>query len=234
MTKNFLKITGYLAAFVAFGALAAVLVFKIANFDKTGEVPELVGKSVTEASEELNKRKLLLNIQDKEYSNEIPEGHIISQDITPGEQIRVGTSVSVTVSKGQEIYSMPSFEGQVFEDAKLTLSNLGMKVKKVTWVHSDSIAKGRIIAQRPLSGNITGNEINFLVSLGPYEVSYKCPSFVNMRIDDARALADKLGIKLIEKEKGSRVIFQKPEAGATIKKGDMIEVKLGRGWGTWF
>ena len=55
-----------------------------------------------------------------------------------------------------------------------------------------------------------------------------------MRIDDARSLADKLGIRLIEKEKGSRVIFQKPEAGAIIKKGDMIEVKLGRGWGTWF
>ena len=129
---------------------------------------------------------------------------------------------------------MPPFEGQLLGDAKLTLTNLGMDIKKVTWVHSDSVEKGRIIAQRPLSGNITGNEINFLVSLGPYEVSYRCPSFVNMTIDDARLLAGELDLKLIEKSKGSRVIFQKPEAGAIIKKGNSVEVKLGRGWGMWF
>jgi beta-lactam-binding protein with PASTA domain len=85
-----------------------------------------------------------------------------------------------------------------------------------------------------LPGKIESNEINFLVSLGPYEVSYRCPSFVNMTVDDARLLADELGIKLIEKDRGSKVIFQKPEAGTVIKKGDSVEVKLGRGWGMWF
>ncbi len=83
-------------------------------------------------------------------------------------------------------------------------------------------------------GNIDSNEINFLVSRGPYDVSYKCPSFVNMTIDDARILAKELGIVLIEKDKGSRVIFQKPEAEATLKKGGSVEVTLGRGWGMWF
>jgi beta-lactam-binding protein with PASTA domain len=101
-------------------------------------------------------------------------------------------------------------------------------------VHSDSVEKGKIIAQRPLSGNIKGNEINFLVSLGPYEVYYRCPAFVNMTVDDARMLARELSIELIEKDKGSRIIFQKPEAGALIKNGDSVEVKLGRGWGSWF
>ena len=158
----------------------------------------------------------------------------MSQKIQPGEKIRVGTEVEVIVSRGQEVYSMPSFEGQLLKDAKLTLNNLEMKIKKITRVHSDSVEKGRVIAQRPLPGNITGNEINFLVSLGPYKISYKCPSFVNMTIDDARMLAGELGVELIEKDKGSRVIFQKPEAGALIQNGDSVEVKLGRGWGMWF
>ncbi len=224
----------YSVSFLALGAVAAFLVFRLVNYDKTGEVPPIEGKSVTEAAEMLNKRKLFLSIDGKEYHEKIREGHIISQKIKPGEKIKAGSDVGVVVSTGQEMYSMPSFEGQPLEDAKLTLTNLEMKIRKVTWVHSDSVPKGQIIAQRPLSGNITGNEINLLVSLGPYKVSYRCPSFVNMTIDDARILAKELGITLIEKEAGSRVIFQKPEAGAVIRNGDSVEVKLGRGWGMWF
>lgn len=232
--KNFLKLTFFFISFIVVGIVATYLVYQIITKDKTGEVPDLAGKSITEAAELLNERKLFVRIEDKSSHEEVPEGHIISQNIVPGERIDAGTEVGVVVSLGPEMYSMPSFEGQVLEDAKLTLLNLGMKIKKVTWVHSDTVDKGRIIAQRPLSGNIQSNEINFLVSLGPYEVSYKCPSFVNMTADDARMLAEELGITLIEKEKGSRIIFQKPEAGAIISKGDSVEVKLGRGWGMWF
>ena len=234
MIKNYFKISGYIIAFIALGAVAALLVFKIVDFDKADEVPLLVGKSLTEAAEYLNKKKIFLSVAGKEYHDEIPEGRIISQKIKPGEKVKAGAYVEVIVSRGQETYSMPSFEGQLLEDAKLTLSNLGMKIKKVTSVHSDSAVKGMIIAQRPLSGNAAGNEINFLVSLGPYTRSYRCPAFVNMTIDDARALAKELGIELMETESGSKVIFQKPEAGAIIQNGDSVEVKLGRGWGMWF
>ncbi len=234
MIKSFLKLLFYFCAFIIVGAAAAYFVFQAVNFDKSGEVPLLTGKSITEAAELLNKRKLFLSVDGRDYHVEIPEGYVISQKVYAGERVRVGTEVGVILSKGQEIYSMPSFEGQLLKDARLTLKNLDMKVEKVTWVHSDFVPKGAIVAQRPLPRNISSNEINFLVSLGPYEVSYRCPSFVNMTIDDARALAGELGIKLVRKEKGGRIIFQKPEAGALINKGDSVEVKLGRGWGMWF
>ncbi len=234
MIKNIFKILFYFISCVSLGAAVAFLIFKIIDVDDTGRVPVIVGKSVTEAEAELNRRKLLLSIKGKEYHDEIPEEHITSQAISPEERIKAGTEVEVIVSRGQEIYSMPSFEGQLLEDAKLTISNLEMKINKLTWVHSDSVREGEVIAQRPLPGNITGNEVNFLVSLGPYKVSYRCPSFVNMTIDDARVLAKEIGIRLIEKDGGSRVIFQQPEAGVNIENGDAVEVKLGRGWGMWF
>ncbi len=234
MIKNFFRLLLYFMTFVAFGLIAALLIFKIAGMNGKREVPLIVGQHVSTAAELLNKTGLLLSIDGEEYHGEIPEGHVILQNVNAGEEVKKGTEVKVLVSRGAEMVSMPSFEGQLLKNAKLTLTNLRIEIKKITWVHSDSIDKGKIIAQRPLPGNIAGNEINFLVSLGPYEVSYRCPSFVNMTIDDARLLAGELGIKLIEKDQGSRVIFQKPEAGAIIKKGDAVEVKLGRGWGMWF
>ncbi len=234
MIKNFFKIVMYLASFLAAGAVVVFLLIKIINIDKTGEVPLLEGKSLTEAAELLNKRKLFLMIEGRENHPEVRADHIIKQNIKPGEDIYVGSEVGVFVSKGPEMYTMPSFEGQAIKDAKLTLINLGIKIRKITWVHSDTVKKGWIIAQRPLPGNIESNEINFLVSLGHYAVSYRCPVFVNMTIEDARMLARELGIKLNEKEEGGRVIDQKPAAGTIIKKGDSVEVVLGRGWGMWF
>lgn len=234
MIRNFLRIVMYLAAFMTAAALALVLVMKVIDMDKTGEVPMLEGKSLTEAKDLLHNRKLLLKIAGRENNSEIRKDHIIKQNIGPGEEVRVGTAVGVFVSKGPELYTMPSFEGQPLSDAKLTLSNLGIKIRKITWVHSDTVDKGWIIAQRPLPGNIESNEINFLVSMGHYPVSYRCPSFVNMTTEDARTLAAELGVKLKEKESGGRVIDQKPAPGTTIKKGDPVEVVLGRGWGMWF
>ena len=234
MIKKFSKLLFYFTTFLAVGALAAYLFFEVANFDKSGKVPELVGKSLSAAAEILNQRKLSLIVIGKDYDGEIPEGNIVRQNVAAGEDLQSGSEIEVYVSKGAEIYSMPSFEGQFLEDSKLSLTNLGMKIKKITWVHSDDVKKNRIIAQRPLPGNIESNEINFLVSLGSYDVTYSCPSFVNMPVDDAREIAKKLGLKLVIQDKGNKVIFQKPEAGASLKKGDTVELTLGRGWGMWF
>jgi len=232
--KNYVKLLTYFIAFIAVGAMAVLLVYEVVNFDETSEVPSMVGKSVTEAAEMLNKRKLFLNIERKEHHEEILEGNILAQNVEPGQKVRIGSEVGVVVSKGTQIYSMPSFEGQLLDDAKLTMVNLGIQIKKITPVHSETVDEGKIIAQRPLPGNIDSNEIHFLVSLGPYEVLYRCPSFVNMTADDARILAGELGIRLAEKGKGSRIIFQKPEAGVAVQRGDSVEVTLGRGWGMWF
>ena len=166
MIKNFFKIIMYIATFLAAGAVAVFLVVKIVNIDKTGEVPQLEGKSLIEAKELLNKRKLFLKIEGRENHPEVRADHIIKQNIMPGEEVFVGSEIGVFVSKGPEMYTMPSFEGQDLRDAKLTLINLGIKIRKITWVHSDTVEKGWIIAQRPLPGNIESNEINFLVSLG--------------------------------------------------------------------
>jgi serine/threonine-protein kinase len=234
MIKNFFKIVIYLATFLAAAAAAVFLIVKIINIDKTGEVPLLEGKSLSEASEIIIERKLFLKIEGRENHAEIRADHIIKQNIEAGEEVQAGSEVGVVVSSGPEMYTMPSFEGQALKEAKLTLENLGIKINKITWVHSDTVKKGWIIAQRPLPGNIESNEINFLVSMGHYAVSYRCPSFVNMTPEDARMLAGELGIRLIEKEEGGRVILQKPEAGTIIKKGDSVEVELGRGWGMWF
>jgi serine/threonine-protein kinase len=232
--KTFLKIIAYTISFAAAGAIAGMLIYKIVWMDKMVPVPDITGRDLTEASEILNRDGLVINVEGKRNDDIVEEGAVIEQSIKAGRSVKSGTEIGVIISMGPQLYTLPSFEGQSLKDARLTLRNLGITVRKVTWVHSDDVAKGKIIAQRPLPGNIKSNEINFLVSLGPYNVTYKCPSFINMTTDEARTLAAELGIRLVEKDSGSRIIFQKPEAGAIIKRGDSVEIRLGRGWGMWF
>jgi beta-lactam-binding protein with PASTA domain len=97
MIKNFFRLLGYFIAFLTAAAAAVYLVFYIINYDKTGEVPLLVGKSVPESSELLNKRKLLIKIIDEEYHDEIAEGFISRQEVEAGREIPVGTEVGVIV-----------------------------------------------------------------------------------------------------------------------------------------
>jgi beta-lactam-binding protein with PASTA domain len=233
MFKNFTRLLMYFTGFLLLAIVATFLVYKLINFNKI-VLPALKGMSISEARELLEARELSLKIEEEIFDTEIPVEHIVSQDINAGEKVRAGREIKVSVSRGVEVFSMPSFEGQPYDDARLTLINIGIEVGKVTKVHSDTVKKGRIIAQRPLPGNVRSNKANFLVSMGPYKVTYKCPSFVSMSVDDARKLAGMLGVKLVEQEEGDVVIYQKPEAGVIVNRGDSVEVTLGRVGGLWF
>ena len=234
MIKNFLKILFYLSGFAAVCIIAAFLFFELIGFDRQVNVPLITGKSVHEAEDLLSGSKLTLKVEGEAHDPEMPVGYIIRQDVKSGKSVKPGTQIKVLVSMGVEVFSMPSFEGQQLGEVKLTLSNLDMEIGKITRVHSDTVEKGGVIAQRPLPGYVGSNKVNFLVSRGRYKVSYKCPSLINMSLDDARGLTEALGLKLVELKKGGRVIFQKPEAGTVMKWGDAVEVTLGRGWGLWF
>lgn len=230
MPKKSQKIFLYIIGLIAF----ALIIYKTAGFYGPVKAPMLIGKDIKEAERLLRDKRLSLIVEGEDYDPAVPEGQIIRQDASPGENIKRGSAIKVFVSSGAGIVSMPSFEGQLLDEVKLTLINLGMKTGKVTWVRSETVGAGRVIAQRPLPGNAAGKEVNFLVSKGMYNVSYSCPKFVNMSIDDARGLADLLGLQLIEQEAGNRVTLQKPDAGTVINRGDSVEVTLGRSWGIWF
>ncbi len=232
MFKNFFKLIIYFLVFVFLGVIVSLLIFQIIDFDKTVKVPLLTGKSISEAKRLLNDRGLSLVIEDRDYDPEISAELIIRQDIEANERVKKGAGIRVFI--GKEKFAIPYFEGMDVNDVELTLKKRGMEIGKITSVHSDTVEINRVITQRPLPGYFSDGKVNLIVSLGPYDVSYRCPMFVNMTVDEARKIAGALGLKLVEQKEGRVIVLQKPEAGAIIKKGDSVEITLGRGWGVWF
>ncbi|MGN8050501.1 Stk1 family PASTA domain-containing Ser/Thr kinase [Curtobacterium sp. 22159] len=92
-----------------------------------GPVPDVVGKTVDEATAALDAVDLTLGSQDGKYSDEVPEGQIISAKAHDDPAVK-GTAVDVVVSKGPAPITLPDVHGKTINEATSTLDALGLKV----------------------------------------------------------------------------------------------------------
>lgn len=88
-------------AMAAKGSTVTIVVSKGEEV-KVAKVPNLKKKTVTEAEAALSEVNLDLGNVSQEYSESIPEGQVISQSIAEGTEVKEGTAVDITISKGKE------------------------------------------------------------------------------------------------------------------------------------
>ena len=105
------------------------IVLVVSKGAEKAEVPNLVGKTVSEAQKALSNKGLTDGGSTEEYSNTVAEGKIISQNVKAGKKVDGGTSVSYVVSKGKkpaETVAVPDLRGYSLADAISALSNRGL------------------------------------------------------------------------------------------------------------
>ncbi|MDG2262371.1 MAG: PASTA domain-containing protein [Actinomycetota bacterium] len=89
-------------------------------------VPELVGASIGDAQARVAAVGLALVETDREFSEDVEVGFVISQDIASGQQTSRGTTVTVVVSKGQDRRVVPEVEGLTIDEATAALESVGL------------------------------------------------------------------------------------------------------------
>jgi len=219
----------YMAVFAAVAAAAAYSAFRVMSSGMEIEVPDLVGKSLSEADQMLESRGLYLKIRAEDNDPAMPKGHVLSQDIAAGTLVRGQAEIKVVISKGPDAHLIPSVIGVRLEEARKLFSEKGLTVSRVMQVHSEKAAKDTVIAQKPSPDEWTGETISLVVSEGPYDGVYYCPSFQGMLKEDALMLADELGltVRLRESDRSLRIITgQSPAPGTEIQEGSTIELEL--------
>jgi beta-lactam-binding protein with PASTA domain len=227
--SSFLRIPLLFAVFVILGLTFGYLTFNVLSFSRTVEVPQLTNMTLLDANEALNKAGLYLKIEGEDYDSSIQAGRILRQDVPPGNKVKEKRAIRVIVSKGPRVFSIPSLVNETLSDAQATLMAKGLRVGRIISVHSDSVEKGKIIAQRPEPDEPSTDSITALVSLGPNEVTYYCPDFLNKSYDRAKEVAGKMGLVLKAKGESGTVVSQKPKPGTPVKSGDTISLELKEG-----
>ncbi|MBI4691389.1 MAG: PASTA domain-containing protein [Nitrospirae bacterium] len=223
---NLVKIPLYIFGFVLLALVFAYFTFKLMSFSRTVDVPDLYGKSPIEANELLSKKGLNLKIEGEDYDSTIASGYVLRQDMPAGSRVKEQRGIKVILSKGPKVLSVPFVVGETVDKAEAILLEKGLKLDRIINVHSSSVEKDKVIAQKPDPDEKITGKITLIASSGPYAVTYYCPDFQGKTIEKSQELAEKLGLKLKITGSGENIISQKPGPGSMVKSGDVIELKL--------
>lgn len=97
-------------------------------------VRNVVGKTEEVAIAELEEQNLLAVVaQEREFSEDVPEGAVISQNPEQGTDAHEGDEVSLTISKGPELFEVPEVTFKSFAEAKQILEDAGFVVERSDW-----------------------------------------------------------------------------------------------------
>ena len=169
------------------------------------------------------------------FSEDVPRGEVISAAPGAGAEVRKGSDVTLTVSKGPERYEVPAVVGMSRAEAERQIEGVNLKVGKVGSAFSEKVPEGQVVSAKPGPGASLkpGTAVALTVSKGRQPISV--PDFTGKPVKDAtRALAD-LGLKVDSKTqensdtvpKGS-VISQDPRGG-TLYRSDTVKLVVSKG-----
>lgn len=132
-------------------------------------VPNVVGKTVEEARTMLVAAGFEVE-EEEEYSEEVEEGFIIRQTPTGNSDAGKGSTVTIIVSKGEEVKvaTVPKLKKMTVTEAEAALSEMNLKLGNVTQEYSDSVEEGKVIKQSIAEGTEVkeGTAVDITISKG--------------------------------------------------------------------
>jgi eukaryotic-like serine/threonine-protein kinase len=220
----------WLLAALALIALAIGAYLLLAPEKKT--VPDVVGNRSAVASQRLQNAGFEVNIETVQ-SDEVPSDRVATQRPQPGEEAEEGSTVTIIVSSGPGMATVPGVAGQKQADAEKAMKDAGFKTD-TRRESSDTVKKGRVIQTEP--GENTqlekGRTVTLVVSGGKEQVSV--PDVTGDQEDDARATLSDAGLKadVTEEESDSEdpgtVLRQDPGAGGQVDKGSTVKLVVAK------
>lgn len=205
-------------------------------------VPYVVGRTLNEATEQLEKAKLYTNII-PEFNDEFEKDTIFKQ-YPEKMDVKVHSTVDLYVSLGVDLKNMPGLKGQNIAAAKEQLKrdfNLKEELQiEVAEEFDDEIPAGIVISQEPVpNAEFDPKKVHVFLTVSKGRNVVKMPDLVNDTLAEAKKKLDELGLVLLDRsatqessyqiEKG-KIMMQFPYGpDMDVPVGTEIEVVLSSG-----
>lgn len=111
--------------------LSAITAMRIAIRGRIVDMPNITGKSLTEAARLAGGQKVHLRVADRLY-DATPANTVIRQSPAPGQEIKVQQDAEVVLSLGPQQITIPLLEGQPQRLARITLLQSGLQLGEVS------------------------------------------------------------------------------------------------------
>jgi len=147
------------------------------------EVPNLQSTSLREARVLLSNNKLKIGKVTKTTKSLREPGEILAQKPYPGARVKKGTSVNISINRGDEpMVKVPNLVGEKIKDVSSQLKRKTLGIGTVVWVWHDYVPKGKVFRQIPNPKSLVQprTKIDFKVSAGQrgFELNLKQRTFV--------------------------------------------------------
>ena len=199
-------------------------------------LPDLVGKEQSQAIYEAEQLKLNVVVGGEQYSKDVPEGCVISQEraYEPNFMIKEGDTITIIVSKGRNLVTVPKVVGKTEEEAVTALEEIGLiiSITDEDRVFNKKVEAGYVIEQsiKEKEEIDAGETITLKVSKGIEMTTV--PDLNGKTEEEAKTLAKEAGLKVKvevgtdESKADGVVIFQDKEANSEVEKDSYITITI--------
>ena len=186
----------------------------ISSGSGTTSVPDVTGQSEAAAKKALTGAGFEVNVE-YSYDSAVAQGTVISQNPKGGQKAQPGDSITIVVSQGQELATVPSIsEGASADSAKALLQGKGFKVNTVS-EESDSVASGSAIRVNEAGKKLSaGSTVTLVISSGSGKVTVPSVS-QGASLSDAESKIKSAGL----------LYTTVSENSDTVPKGSVIRIK---------
>jgi beta-lactam-binding protein with PASTA domain len=222
----------FILASVAF--LSALTAMRYAIQGREVEMPDLVGKTATQAQQLLQGRRLGMKVEDRLYS-QLPVDRVVRQSPPPNATVKTGQFAHLVLSLGPRKQTMPELQNRSVRAARIELLQSGMQMGEISNSYLPGTQGDTVLLQdpRPGSSDVSSPHVNLLVSLGPRSPAYVMPDLLGMPLNDAIAKLNSAGLKVAKITTAvapgapdNSVIAQTPLRGHRVDSDTPIELRI--------
>jgi beta-lactam-binding protein with PASTA domain len=196
---NFFQVASLLMLLVVVALLAAIATMHFAIHGAEVQVPALKGMTVADARSEAAGLGLMLNVDNRYYSADVAQGHILTQSPAPGTVVRREWQLRVAESLGPQMVDVPNTVGLEQRAAELQLRQAGLDVGTTARLPNGNVAEGTVLAQDPPAHaqDIAQPSVNLLVAAPDDEApdGFVMPDLLGLPVVSAQSALTKVGIK---------------------------------------
>ncbi|MEX1158370.1 MAG: protein kinase [Thermomicrobiales bacterium] len=161
----------------------------------TGSVPSLTNLTREQAENTVGDNWEVNVIE--EFSSSISAGVVIRQEPAPGTTLPIGGTITIVVSRGTQIVSIPDVRGETVDGATSALESLGFAVAVVE-EESDSVPAGLVIRSDPVTEAPSGSTVTLVVSSGASEDLVVVPYVYAENYEDAVEILEEAGLNVTQ------------------------------------
>src|ERR1700694_6105496 len=116
-------------------------------------VPNVEGLTQDAATTAITAAKLTVGTVTQQTSNTVATGKVISQDPASGSSAAQGSPISLVISSGPQMVTVPNVEGLTQAAATTAITGAKLMVGTVTQQTSNTVTTGKVISQGPAGGS---------------------------------------------------------------------------------